>query len=232
MDKSGPAELYKFQSNNRSSSITSVKMNVLFTYVISTILYAPILVIFIVFSMSFIFQNVKGFIYLLFVLLVVLSRENLLILLGNLPRDQTRSTRNNHHMYCDIADFGRGTDGFSSFIIPFTMVYLCVPMFVNEDANWILIWLLLFEFIIELTFRSMYNCYSNAITFAQNIFLNIISGIGAGALVVGLFYVSKNERYLFFNEISSNKVVCSVPKKQKFKCTVFKNGEAVSSTTT
>jgi hypothetical protein len=36
--------------------------------------------------------------------------------------------------------------------------------------------------------------------------------------------------YLIFNEVSSTKEVCTVPKKQTFKCSVYKNGELVGST--
>ena len=35
-------------------------------------------------------------------------------------------------------------------------------------------------------------------------------------------------RYLFFNEMSSTSEVCSMPKKQTFKCSVYKNGQLLS----
>ena len=37
-------------------------------------------------------------------------------------------------------------------------------------------------------------------------------------------YAGGSSQYLFFNEISSNKEICSMPSKQTFKCSVFKNG--------
>jgi hypothetical protein len=40
-------------------------------------------------------------------------------------------------------------------------------------------------------------------------------------------YASGSGKFLFFNEISSNKEVCYQPKNQTFKCSVYKNGEAV-----
>ena len=38
-------------------------------------------------------------------------------------------------------------------------------------------------------------------------------------------------KYLFFNEVSSDKEMCSMPTKQKFKCAVYKNGELIGNTT-
>jgi hypothetical protein len=55
--------------------------------------------------------------------------------------------------------------------------------------------------------------------------------VGAGLAVGCVFTMNglKLEQYLMFNEISSDKVMCSVPKKQTFKCAVYKNGELIGS---
>jgi hypothetical protein len=42
-------------------------------------------------------------------------------------------------------------------------------------------------------------------------------------------YGSKFNNYLYINEINTNKEVCSMPTKQQFKCSVYKNGELVGS---
>ena len=74
---------------------------------------------------------------------------------------------------------------------------------------------------------------SNAcISSSVNLFGDIIGGGGLGALVASLVYSSPVSNYLFINELSSNKETCSMPSKQTFRCSVFKNGELVSSTTT
>jgi hypothetical protein len=41
-------------------------------------------------------------------------------------------------------------------------------------------------------------------------------------------YAGGSGKYLFFNEVSSNKEMCSQPKKQTFKCSLYKNGELIS----
>jgi len=35
--------------------------------------------------------------------------------------------------------------------------------------------------------------------------------------------------FLYYNDFDSNKVACMRPSKQKFKCSVYKNGELVES---
>jgi hypothetical protein len=41
-------------------------------------------------------------------------------------------------------------------------------------------------------------------------------------------YAGGSGKFLFFNETSNNTQVCSMPKKQTFKCAVYKNGELLS----
>ena len=64
-------------------------------------------------------------------------------------------------------------------------------------------------------------------------------GVGSGILVggiLGFFYyliftVTGKNDLLFFNVEPSNNVICSRPKKQSYKCSVYKNGSLVSSQT-
>jgi hypothetical protein len=47
-------------------------------------------------------------------------------------------------------------------------------------------------------------------------------------MAVILFYSDKIS-LLFINELNSNKEVCTVPSKQQFKCSLYRNGEIVGS---
>ena len=67
------------------------------------------------------------------------------------------------------------------------------------------------------------------ITQVSDILLNLVTGAAVGLLIPGLLYVGGSSKYLFFNEISSTKEICSMPKKQNFKCAVYKNGELIGS---
>jgi hypothetical protein len=41
-------------------------------------------------------------------------------------------------------------------------------------------------------------------------------------------YTGGSGKYLFFNEVSSNKDICYQPSEQTFKCSLYKNGELIS----
>jgi hypothetical protein len=61
----------------------------------------------------------------------------------------------------------------------------------------------------------------------SDLFLNILLGLASSALIVTLMYTGGSGKYLFFNEVSSNKDICYQPKEQTFKCSVFKDGTLV-----
>jgi len=65
-----------------------------------------------------------------------------------------------------------------------------------------------------------------------DVFLNMFSGGVVGVLVLGAIMSLGLKDYLVFNEVSSSKEVCTMPKKQTFKCSVYKNGELVGSSNT
>jgi hypothetical protein len=65
-----------------------------------------------------------------------------------------------------------------------------------------------------------------------NLFGDFIGGGGLGAAIAAIIYSSPISGYLFINQTSSDKEVCSMPSKQTFKCSVYKNGELVNSTLT
>ena len=60
------------------------------------------------------------------------------------------------------------------------------------------------------------------------LFLNVVSGLISGLLIIVAMNAGGSSKFLFFNEIQSSKVVCTRPKKQQFKCAVYKNGELIS----
>ena len=71
--------------------------------------------------------------------------------------------------------------------------------------------------------------YRNCIRNKSEIFINILLGVTVGTIIPVFFYLGNSSKYLFFNEMSSNKEVCSMPSKQTFKCNVYKNGQLVGS---
>ena len=181
--------------------------------------YSPIIIALGVLSMSFIFQNFKGFIYLGFLLSVSVAREFLLMISGATQKVSANRV-------CDMAQYSKyGNTGFSIFVISFTLFYICMPMFLNKDVNWWVFGGLLFYLLMDIGIRYMKQC----ITQVSDILLNLVTGAAVGLLIPGLLYVGGSSKYLFFNEISSTKEICSMPKKQNFKCAVYRNAELIGS---
>jgi hypothetical protein len=185
--------------------------------------FSPIILIIGIVSLSFIFQNFKGILYLLILLAFVVFREQLYNL-GYLNGNTT-----NKNDLCDLVRYSRnGNSSFSAFIFAFTIIYICLPMFIYGSINYWMLCGLLSYFLVDIKIKYSYNCFSPG-----DLLLNVFAGAILSCVTV-LILISSNglKQYLFFNELSSNKEVCTMPTKQTFKCSVYKNGELISSTIT
>jgi len=179
--------------------------------------FSPIILAITITSLSFIFQNFKGFIYLGFLLGCVVLRSFIYMMNGASPvvNDGTICTSIQYSKY--------GNPTFSAFVFAFTIMYLSFPMFSNGAPNFWVFSVLLVYFFLDLFIK----IYKNCIVKMGDLFLNILLGLASSALIVSLMYAGGSGKYLFFNEVSSNKEICSQPKKQTFKCSLYKNGELV-----
>jgi len=185
--------------------------------------YSPIIVAIIIVSMSFIFQNFKGLIYLLWLIIFTCSRSFAFNLAG-----APKLFVNSEDICTSIeySHYGNGT--FSMFFIAFSFVYICGAMFLNQDINFWLCGAFLFYLVLDIWVRNYMKCVGSVDY--PYIFLNLVLGTIAGIISISSMYATNTQKFLFFNEISSSKDVCSMPKKQTFKCSVYKNGELVGST--
>lgn len=188
------------------------------------VLLSPFFLISSITSMSFVFQNFKGLIYLGFILVAVISRYFIMKHSGNKPISFVPSKCN----FIQYSKYGNST--FSTFVFAFTLAYIASPMIYNGIMNWFILCGILLYSIIDLAVKHKNGCI-NLNKESGMIFLNILTGLFSGWLITFLFLINKNEKYLFFNEISSNRDVCSQPKKQTFKCAVYKNGELIDNVT-
>jgi len=106
----------------------------------------------------------------------------------------------------------------------FTLAYLIIPMIESSMINPIII--------ASLTVLSSINIFyqlNNSCTDNIGVLISIIFGLLLGAVWFVLFWLYDKRDLLFYNELLSNNAVCSRPKKQTFKCSVYKNGEIISS---
>ena len=117
--------------------------------------YSPLIIAVCVLSMSFIFQNFNGFIYLGFFIAVSVLREFILMISG------VTSTANATASICSSVQYSKfGNSGFSVFAIAFTILYLCLPMFLNKDVNYVVFGILLAYLLLDIGIRSYKQCIS------------------------------------------------------------------------
>lgn len=179
--------------------------------------FSPIILATSITSLSFIFQNFKGLIYLGFLIGCCIVRNYVYMITGASPivNDKTICTSIQYSKY--------GNPTFSAFVFAFTIMYLSMPMFSNSAPNfWVFISLVAY-FFIDMFIKLYKKCVVNM----GDLFLNVLLGLSSAALIVSLMYAGGSGEHLFFNEVSSNKDICYQPSKQSFKCEIYKNGELV-----
>lgn len=190
------------------------------------VFYSPTILIFIVTFLSFVFQNVKGLIYLGFIIGISILRIYVYGLTG-INESQFGDNKCRSVYY---GNFGNIT--YSVFIFTFTMMYLFLPMFLNNAANWWIFSAFVMYFILDFVIRYSYGCYGGINQYANKIteiLINIISGLGLAAGIVMSMYAGGSSKFLFFNEMNTGTETCSRPANQQFKCKAYKNGELLGS---
>jgi hypothetical protein len=189
-----------------------------FNVVVFLSFFSPILLATSIASLSFIFQNFKGLIYLGFLLGCCVIRNYAYFMAGARPiaNDGTICTSVQYSQY--------GNPTFSAFVFAFTLMYLSFPMFSNGAVNyWVFVSLLVYFFL-----DMFIKIHKRCVVHMGDLFLNVLLGGASAALLVTLMYVGGSGKYLFFNETSSDKDMCYQPSKQTFKCKMYKNGELIS----
>jgi hypothetical protein len=120
-----------------------------FNIVVFLSFFSPIIIAFSMASMSFIFQNFKGFIFLGYLLGFSVIRAYIYSLNGYDPLKDQPSI-------CNSVQYAKyGNSSFSSFVFAFTIMYLFLPMFTNGGINFWIVSSLLSYFFIDLFY-----CYS------------------------------------------------------------------------
>jgi hypothetical protein len=188
-----------------------------FSFIVFLSFYSPIILAIVMISLSFIFQNFKGFIFLGFLIGISVLRNFVYLLNGSIITQ-------NDNTICTAIQYSKyGNSTFSAFVFAFTIMYLSIPMFSNGSVNyWVFSGLLVYFFA-----DTFIKIYKGCIIKMSELFLNILTGLASSALIITLMYAGGSSKYLFFNETQSNKEVCSMPKNQTFKCNVYKNGELI-----
>jgi len=173
-----------------------------------------------VFSLNF----VKGLIYLAGILISAIINA---ILMGTVQEEKPGTQPS---IACGIVDLPfwkfNGSPSPSGVFIAFTSAYLLLPMYFNNRMNWAVLVSLLVLQGMDIVAK-----VSNQCTSYVGAALGTLVGFVLGSAWYVLFKATGYESLVYFNELDSNKVMCSRPSKQTFKCSVYKHGELITSNT-
>jgi hypothetical protein len=207
----------------------------------SLLLYQPMnIIVFLIFNsplilaigvtgMSFIFQNPNGFVYLGFLLVACIVRSFAYAYLVETPSSKKTGgdvpmTGGNDPNICGAITYSPyGNPTFSSFVFAFTIMYLSLPMFSRGAPNYWVFSSLVTYFLVDMFLK----LYKGCIVSYGDLFLNVLLGTAFAAAFITAMYAGGSGKYLLFNEVASNKEICTQPKTQTFKCNLYKNGELV-----
>lgn len=180
----------------------------------------PLLLIFFMVMISIFNQDLKGLVYLAGILIVSVINIFLLNIIKN-KRDETSSTSCNiFNLPFNMTQYN--VPSLNSVLISFTMAYLLLPMISSNQMNYVIIAALFSIFIIDGISKIMNKCTTSA-----GVIFGLLTGFLTGSLWYTIFHSTGYNSLLYFDEVISNKVYCSRPKKQTFKCAVYKNGELI-----
>lgn len=181
---------------------------------------SPILLGFFMIMISIFNQDLKGFIYLAGILITGVVNIFLLNMIGSMKSDDTPASCSLVNLPYNASKFNNPS--LNSVFIAFTLIYLLLPMKETNQLNYPIISFISILFVIDAINKVSSKCTTIA---------GVITGLLVGFLFGGLWYVifrvSGYTSLLYYDNIASNKVYCSRPKKQAFKCSVYKNGELV-----
>ena len=183
----------------------------------------PFLLTFFMIMLSIFNSNPKGFIYLLGV--------GILLIIISLFQNVIKYDPKNYGPVSAICKVFAFPDPFGLYSIPqfssslyaFTFIYLIAPMIQNSIFN--------IPFLVTLlvigTVDAIVKTNSNFTT-GLGIVLGAVFGIFWGFLYYSILNLYGSSQLLYYDDYLSNKVACSRPEKQKFKCSVYKNGELIN----
>jgi hypothetical protein len=186
-------------------------------------IYPGFIIMFLLLVSIFNYTLIKGVIYFSGIMLC----HVIWMLLARLFPDNERNPE--APITCDLINFpslNYDMPNRPTIITTFSLVYLLLPMYNNTDLlfNPIIIWVLSI-----LTLGNMFYQYSKKCSSIISILFGLIIGVKIAFLWFLLFWAAGKKDLLFYNELASNNLVCSKPSKQTFKCSVYKNGEIISS---
>ncbi len=176
---------------------------------------SPFLVSFLMVMISIINSNVKGLIYLLGLIIlfvIVFLFQNTI----RVPMDKT-------NQFCNIFSISQfSIPSFNSALYLYTIIYILFPMITMQMINFPLIIVFLLLYIMDCVIK-----YKNKCTSPVGIVMGSVLGLIFGITWFLIIKAFGQTGLLYYDDLISNKIACSRPTKQNFKCKVYKNGELI-----
>jgi hypothetical protein len=225
MDKSQFKASNSSSQTDMSTNSLSNGLNEIFTEILTNIsFYSSMIVAFSILILSFSISNpMKGVAYMGWILVATVVRIIILILMSGGKESSEKCKKGSLPGFLSNYDGGRN----SIYILSFTLLYICFPMFITKNINWYLVWLLFVFLIFDIVVKFKTYCVTSPLVYMGEIFCGAAYGLGVSAY---MYYLGLT-KFLFINDVASNREVCSVAKNQTFKCAVYKNGEIISTIT-
>ncbi len=185
-------------------------------------MFSPIILILFVVAFAFILQNLKGVFYLIFLLVATVMRS---VIYSN--SGAKKSDEENKAEICNVIKYTEyGNSSYGIFVFTFTFWYLLIPMIIFKNMNFVILILLILYLCIDISFKQTLKCIQTT-----DVIQNILFGSVSILIVMLMIQVPQLKTLLFFNKEASNNEQCSMTSSQTFKCSVYKNGTLLASTT-
>ncbi len=192
-------------------------------------LLTPFLIIFFLLMSSVINQDLKVLIYLLGTSVGSLVNIFFMYLIKSKRADDASP-------FCNVFTFPFTVNSeaserydapsMTSMFISFTLAYIWIPMVFNppNTVNIPLVLTLSALLVIDIIAQHNQKC-----TNFLGSFLGTLVGFVMGAAWYGLVNSSGYQSLLYYSDFTGNKTICRRPKKEYFKCDVYKNGKLLQS---
>ena len=165
-------------------------------------------------------QNLKGVTYVIG-LIVAYFISGLI----NSFYKRTRKENNPTKYICSFFGMKIENNGipYSTLIYFFTFAYLLIPMVSHNIINFPLVFCILLISGLDFGIKYKYKC-----TDYIGVLISAVLGFLSG-LIWSILIFETYPELLYHTDYVSNKVACSKPGQQRFKCSVYKNGELIDS---
>lgn len=204
------------KKNSKGGSSMQPGMQYNLTNFMSVLIFmGPYILVSFFILLSIFTMSIKGLVYFSGVCILI----GMLSLLQNtLPSSNT----DNLTAMCKLfgSQFNIPASGMNSGIYAFTIVYLFTSMITNNIMNIPLFVLLVMLYTLDCMFNIKFGCV-NTMTVMVVTAISAIFGFGWA-------FLAKQTKTEYYSEYVSDKLACSMPKKQHYRCKMYHNGELVT----